>query len=215
MGTHLVNEATWRALAAEAERRSESARPAHDFSHVLRVVHNARQIARAVGADEAACHLAALLHELFNYPTDHPESHLSGDVCAEHARALLEAHEVDGELIRAVCEAIRDHAFSKGAAPKSLVAKVLQDADRLDAIGAIGIARCMATSSEMRRPFYAPHDPFCVNRSPNDKEWGIDHFFTKLLKIPERLHTEPARRMAEERMQTMRSFLSALEREIS
>jgi HD superfamily phosphodiesterase len=83
-----------------------------------------------------------------------------------------------------IATCIREHAFSRGTAPTTLEGEVLQDADRLDAIGAIGIARCMATCAEMRRPFYAPSDPFCGALEPDDKRCGIDHFYRKLLRIP-------------------------------
>ena len=98
---------------------------------------------------------------------------------------------------------------------KTLEAKVLQDADRLDAIGAIGIARCFATSADMKRPFYATDDPFCRTRDPDDKQWGIDHFYKKLLRIADGLHTATARAMARDRAEFMRGYLAQLEREIA
>jgi uncharacterized protein len=91
---------------------------------------------------------------------------------------------------------------------------VLQDADRLDAIGAIGIARCLATCADMKRPFYAPDDPFCATRAPDDKQWGVDHFYRKLLRIGDGLHTATARALAGERAAFMRAFLEQLAREI-
>ena len=92
---------------------------------------------------------------------------------------------------------------------------ILQDADRLDAIGAIGVARCMATCAEMGRPFYHEQDPFCLERPPEDRRWGLDHFETKLLRIPQALHTARARAIAGERVAFMRGFLTQLEREIA
>ena len=83
--------------------------------------------------------------------------------------------------------------------PETIEGKVLQDADRLDAIGAIGIARCFATCAEMRVPFYNPDDPFCGVREPDDKRWGLDHFYRKLLRIPDGLHTATARAIAKDR----------------
>lgn len=210
-----LTEAQWGELARAASTRLVDAAPAHDFSHVERVVQNACILAEAEGADVDACRAAALLHELFNYPKYHPESARSGDVCAEHARALLLEHGASGAFADEVSTAIRDHAFSKGAAPTNAAARILQDADRLDAIGAIGVARCMATCSEMRRPFYAPEDAFCTRREPNDKLWGIDHFYRKLLKIPETLHTAKARELAEPRAAFLRQFLAALQSEIA
>ncbi len=201
-------------LAQVAEARCEGTGPAHDFAHVRRVVENARRIARAESARVDVVVPAALLHELFNHPKGHPESHLSGDVCAEHAATLLRDEGCDAAWIALVCACIRDHAFSKGVVPATLEGKVVQDADRLDAIGAIGIARCMATCADMKRPFYAPVDPFCRERAPDDKAWGIDHFYKKLLLIPDALHTPAARAIARGRADAMRAFLGELAREI-
>jgi uncharacterized protein len=200
-------------LRAVAQARA-GVEPAHDFAHVLRVTENARRIAEAEGAHLDVVLPAALLHELFNYPKQHPNSHRSGDVCAEHALQVLRDERVASDLAEAIATCIREHAFSRGTLPATLEGRVVQDADRLDAIGAIGIARCMATCAEMKRPFYSPVDPFCRAREPSDKEWGIDHFYKKLLRIPDGLHTSAARAIAVERVATMKAFLAQLEREI-
>ena len=175
---------------------------------------NARRIAEAEGADLAIVVPAAILHELFNYPKGHPEAHRSGEVCAERAREVLRAEGIEAARIDAIAYAIRVHPFSLGVIPETLEARVLQDADRLDAIGAIGIARLFATCAEMRRPFYRVDDPFCSAREPDDRQWGVDHFFKKLLRIPERLHAEAARAMAAARVETMREYLERLAGEI-
>ena len=203
-------------LRAVAEARATS-EPAHDFAHVLRVTENARRIAEAEGARLDVVLPATLLHELFNYPKGHPESSRSGDVCAEHALAVLagEREAVAPDVAAAIATCIREHPFSRGIVPQTLEGKVVQDADRLDSIGAIGIARCMASCADMKRPFYSPVDPFCRAREPSDKEWGIDHFYKKLLRIPDVLHTRAARAMAEERVAMMTAFLAQLEREIA
>lgn len=204
----------WRRLATEARARLEGAEPAHDFFHVERVVANALTIARAEGLREDIAGVAALLHELFTLPKSHPESHTAGDTCAEHARVLLEREGAAADLVGAVCVAIRDHAFSKGAIPDRAEARALQDADRLDALGAIGLARMWATCADMKRPFYAPDDPFCERRAPNDKEWGLDHVFKKLLVVPERLHFASSRALAEGRVAFLRAFVDQLRAEI-
>jgi uncharacterized protein len=188
--------------------------PAHDYLHVKRVASSARAIADAEGADAFVCVAAALLHELFNHPKGHPESHLSGEVCAEHAAAVLREEGCSPSRVEAIAYAIRVHPFSRGIVPETLEARVLQDADRLDAIGAIGIARCFATSAAMGRPLYAAVDPFCASREPDDKAWGLDHFYRKLLRIPEHLRTATARRLAAERTDFMRAYLDQLAREI-
>jgi uncharacterized protein len=207
-------------LTALAPLLEETARarctddPAHDWLHVRRVVANARTIAAAEGADRAVCETAALLHELFNHPKGHPESHRSGEVCAEHARALLREHGAAEHHVEAVGYAIAVHPFSLGVTPTTLEARVLQDADRLDAIGAIGLARCFATCASLRRPFYDPDDPFCDHRAPDDKLWGVDHVYKKLLKLRDGMHTATGRAMAARRNEVIERFMDDLRAEI-
>jgi len=207
-----IDAALWDRLAAEARRRAERAEPAHDFFHVERVVRNAIVIARGEGIDEAVCATSALLHELFNLPKNHPDAARAGDLCAEHARALLVAERAP--FVEPVCAAIRDHAFSKGVVPDAAESRVLQDADRLDALGAVGLARMWATCADMKRPFYAPEDPFCEARPPDDKAWGLDHVFKKLLVVPEHLAFATSRVLAEERTRFLRAYLVQLRAEI-
>jgi len=207
----------WRRLEAEARTRARGNDPAHDFFHVERVVTNARAVARGEQlppASEASVATAALLHELFTLPKDHPDSANAGDRCAADARELLQQVDAPARLIDAVTSAIRDHAFSKGVVPEAIESRVLQDADRLDAIGAIGLARMWATCADMKRPFYSPLDPFCATRAPDDKLWGLDHVFKKLLAIPARLHTDTARSLAEDRVSFLRTYVDQLRSEI-
>jgi uncharacterized protein len=209
-----MDPALWTRLVTEARTRARGREPAHDFFHVMRVVHNARILARAERGDEAVVCTAALLHELFTLPKNHPDSPRAGDVCAEHAREVLACEGAPTAMIEPASAAIRDHAFSKGVVPDALASRLLQDADRLDALGAIGLARMWATSADMKRPFYEPDDPFCERRAPDDKEWGLDHVFKKLLVIPERLHTKTAREMAAARVAFLRTYLEQLRGEI-
>jgi uncharacterized protein len=210
----MIEQTIWQHLCGIARDRCRGQGPAHDFTHVERVVASAAQIARAEGAKGDVVLPAALLHELFNYPKDHPDSARSGEVCADEAEKVLGGLGVSVDLTAAVAEAIRDHPYSLGRVPPSLEGKVLQDADRLDAIGAIGVARCFAACGEMGRPLYNPEDPFCRVRQPEDKSFGLDHFYKKLLRIPDGLHTATAREMAAERVRFLREFLDRLAREI-
>jgi uncharacterized protein len=210
------DEARLAELAALAEVRTPAGDPAHDFLHARRVATNARRIALGEHADPLVVVPAALLHELFNYPKDHPESHRSGEVCAERAAALLETHGWPDAARRAdIALAIRVHGYSGGVVPEALEARVLQDADRLDAIGAIGVARCFATCASMRRPFYSPDDPFCRTREPDDKRFGVDHFYRKLLRLADALHTPTARAMAARRARFLGTYLAELESELA
>lgn len=210
----MIDEQTMAALVHEARARCEGADSAHDWLHVQRVRRNAVKIAGSVGADIQRCDVAALLHELFNHPKGHPESHRSGEICAEHAAELLRSLRVPGDFIEAVRYAIAVHPFSLGVSPETLEARVLQDADRLDSIGAIGIARCFATCADLRRPFYDPDDPWCASREPDDKRWGVDHFAKKLLKLEGIFHTERARETARARTRFMRDYLAQFAAEL-
>ncbi len=209
-----MDESLIERLRGVAASRCAGAGPAHDFLHVTRVAATARRIGAIEGANLDIVVPAAWLHELFNYPKGHPLSRLSGDACAGHAALVLRQERCPTHLIEPICDCISNHAFSKGVVPATIEGKVLQDADRLDAIGAIGIARCFATCAEMATPFYAPVDPFCESREPDDKRCGLDHFYRKLLRIAGGLHTATAREMASDRMRIMQSFLDHLRHEI-
>jgi uncharacterized protein len=209
-----VDENVLARLSEAARARAANNGPAHDFLHVMRVTETARRIAIAEGAELDIVVPAALLHELFNYPKNDPHSHLSGEVCALEAALLLRGEHYPEPMIVAICDCIVSHAYSRGIVPAAIEGKVLQDADRLDAIGAIGIARCFATVGEMRLPLYDPDDPFCRSREPDDKAHGLDHFYRKLLRIPDGLHTPTARAIATDRFRLMTQFLVQLECEI-
>ena len=201
-------------LGALADRTCADREPAHDALHVHRVANVARSIAKAEGAHVPTAVGAALLHELFNLPKNHPDSARSGEICAEHAARELARIGWPAERMEPVCYAIRVHGFSRGIVPDTLEARVLQDADRLDAIGAIGIARLFATAADMKSLFYSPLDPFAQARPLDDKRYAVDHFFRKLLKIPEGLHTPAARVLAQDRIALMKRFLDQLAEEI-
>ena len=209
------DEALLAPLRPIARARSAGADAAHDWLHVERVAATARRIALAEGADVTVSVAAALLHELFNYPKGHPDSPRSGEVCAEHAADVLRGLAWAEERVAAVAYAIRVHPFSLGVTPTTLEARVLQDADRLDAIGAVGIARCFATCADLRRPFYDPDDPRAERRALDDKLWGVDHFPRKLLRLEAGMHTATGRALAAERTAAMRDFLERFYREVS
>lgn len=195
-------------------KKHASTDPAHDYLHVVRVYQNARKILVQEQADSDIVLVGALLHELFNYPKDHPLSHRSGDVAADMAFDVLAETSFPVEKRERVCDIIRNHAFSKGVIPDTIEGKILQDADRLDAIGAIGLARCFATSGSLRRPLYSPEDAFCQNRSPEGQTFAVDHVFEKLLRIPQTLHTTTARALAEPRMNFISAYLHELREEL-
>jgi uncharacterized protein len=189
--------------------------PAHDFSHALRVCRNARFIGEKEGADMQVVTLAALLHDAGSGSKLREKSAESEARTLAIAEEFLKKRYLSEDVIKRVLYAVEVHSFSKGIEPATLEAKVLQDADRLDAIGAIGIARVFLTGGALGRDLYNPEDPFCREREPDDGRWNLDHFYRKLLKLEEGMHTETGKRLAQRRGTVLRRYLADLEEEIS
>jgi len=188
--------------------------PAHDFSHILRVCRNARIIGQEEGADMQVLLLAALLHDVGSekkHSSKQGESEGQGKMAV---KAFLMTIGLEEEKRENVLYAVDVHRFSKGIVPATLEARVLQDADRLDAIGAIGIARVFLTGGTLGRELYSPDDPFCRAREPDDQKWNLDHFYKKLLKLESGMHTRSAKRLAAGRTAVLRRYLQDLEDEI-
>ncbi|HRO90192.1 MAG TPA: HD domain-containing protein [Promineifilum sp.] len=193
----------------------ETPDPAHDREHVRRVVANARQLAAAEGADPAVVVPAAWLHDCVVVPKDSVHRARASQMAAERAGAFLREAGYPAEYIPAIEHAIAAHSFSAGIPPQTREAQVVQDADRLDALGAIGIARTLLLGGMMGKPLYDHDEPLPKNRAPNDKENVIDHFYVKLLGLAAAMHTAAARREGERRTRLMRDYLQELAREIS
>jgi uncharacterized protein len=188
---------------------------AHDFQHIKRVYKNAEVIGRREGADMKILLPAALLHDLVVYPKASAKTSKSADDSADMAEKLLRSFRYPQDKIDKICYCIRTHSYSKRLVPATLEGKILQDADRLDALGAIGIARTFSVGGSEKRPFYNPDDPFWKSsRELNDREWTLDHFQTKLLKLKDSMHTKTARKMGQERAKFMELFIKELQREL-
>jgi len=192
-----------------------SADASHDINHIERVVKTAGKISAEEGADSEIVITAAWLHDCVMLPKKHPERKTASKLAAEKAVTFLKETSFPSNKLTAVHHAIVAHSFSAGIEPETLEAKTVQDADRLDALGAIGIARCFMVGGDLDRPLYNPEDPFCETRNPDDSVWTIDHFYKKLFLLPELLHTESAKKEAETRIRFMKSFLKQLKHEIS
>jgi uncharacterized protein len=187
---------------------------AHDLAHCLRVAGLAQSIAQDAGADAEACVAAALLHDLVYLPKNHPDSSRTARMGEQLALAWCrEIPELAGRA-ELIAGAVASHSFSGGERPTSLPGAVLQDADRLEALGAIGLARVFATGGAMGAGLWHPEDPWGRQRPLDDKRWSLDHFQTKLLKLKEGMHTAAGRRLAEARDQVLRDFLAALQDEL-
>jgi uncharacterized protein len=198
----------------EVRKRLESNDAAHDFEHIMRVYKNAQRIAKMEGANQKIVLTSVLLHDIISYSKSDPRSKNSSTESAKEAQKILQRFGYRKDEIMMVSDAIRDHSFSKGTTPETLEGKVLQDADRLDAIGAIGIARVFSVGGTEGRAFYNSQDPFCVTRSPDDTRWTVDHFYKKLLLLEKKMNTKTAKIEAKRRVNIMKQFLRQLESEI-
>ncbi|MFL6347433.1 MAG: HD domain-containing protein [Nitrososphaeraceae archaeon] len=191
--------------------------PAHDFQHISRVYKNAELISKQEESVDLDIVLAAaLLHDLVVYPKGSSKTINSADDSAEIAKKiLLEYKNYPREKIEKVADAIRTHSYSKKLIPRTLEGKILQDADRLDAIGAIGIARTFSVGGSENRSLYNPTDAFCeTERQLDDTQWTLDHIKKKLMILKNSMHTKTAKKIAEERTEFMELFLNQLRKEI-
>ena len=188
--------------------------PAHDFNHIMRVYKNAQKLCKKEKGNEKLILSAALLHDIISYPKSDKRSKLSSLKSAKEAKKILKKLDFTAEEIQIVLDAILHHSFSRGKTPKTPEGQILQDADRLDAIGAIGIARVFAVGGSEKRPFYNNEDPFCKKRKPDDQVWTLDHFYKKLLKLESLMNTKSAKIEAKKRTKVLKVFLSELKREL-
>ncbi|HHF3108330.1 TPA: HD domain-containing protein [Vibrio diabolicus] len=188
---------------------------AHDISHVQRVVNTAKKLAVEEGADLSIVLPAAYLHDCFTYPKDHPNRKQSSIIAAKKAVAFLESIDYPQQYHDAIAHAIEAHSFSANIRPNTLEAKVVQDADRLDALGAIGVTRCIQVSTEFDAQLYDDKDIFAQQRELDDKQFTLDHFQAKLFKIAETMNTESARREAQKRKAFMQAYIEQLHYEVT
>lgn len=178
----------------------------HDYFHTLRVYKTAARIAEAEGADVELVSLAALLHDV-------DDRKLSAETYAnkDKARAFLRESGVSEPDIEIICKIIAEVSFSEGITPDTLESKCVQDADRLDALGAVGIARTFAYGGSHQREMYNPDIPPKLNMTKeeyaNSKSTSINHFYEKLFLLKDLMNTSTARQIAEQREAFMQSFV--------
>ncbi|ELA8089468.1 TPA: HD domain-containing protein [Vibrio parahaemolyticus] len=188
---------------------------AHDIEHVKRVVKTAKQLCDEENADIAIVLPAAYLHDCFNYPKDHPNRKQSSAIAAKKAIAYLESIQYPQHYHDAIAHAIEAHSFSANIRPNTLEAQIVQDADRLDALGAIGVTRCIQVSTHFNAQLYNDNDMFAKERELNDKQFTVDHFQTKLFKIVDTMNTESAKLEANKRKAFMQTYLKQLHHEVT
>ena len=184
--------------------------PAHDFEHVMRVYHNAEKICKNENGNKKLILSAVLLHDTVKIKNQKDSALKS----AKLSKKILKENYFSDDEIVIISDAIEEHSFSKGKTPSTIEGKILQDADRLDAIGAIGLARVFSFSGSNNRSFYDPADPFSKNRNLNDNKWALDHFYEKLLTLEQKMNTKTGKTLAKKRMKFLKNFLKELKNEI-
>ena len=188
--------------------------PAHDRLHFKRVVQTAKKLCFLEKAGFEVVVPAAWLHDFVIVPKNSPLRSQASRLAAQGAIEFLKSIQYPKEFFEDIAHAIEGHSFSANIDVKTIEAKIVQDADRLDGLGAIGIARCFATAGLLKRPFYSDDDPFCENRQPDDSQFTVDHFFKKLFKTAETLKTKAGIEEGRIRVEVMKNYLSALSSEV-
>jgi uncharacterized protein len=206
--------ASFEARIASHVRQTATGDVAHDVAHVERVVKNARRLGQREGASLAVVVPAAWLHDIVTVRKDSPDRGRASTLAAAEAVRLLQQMTFPSELIPAIAHAIEAHSFSAAIEPRTLEAMVVQDADRLEALGAIGVARCFATTGAMGRPLYCAEDPFATARALDDRQYALDHFELKLYRVAETLRTVSGRSEGQRRADFLRAYVAELRAEI-
>jgi uncharacterized protein len=188
---------------------------AHDVSHIKRVVNNTRYLTDIEDANPLVTLPSAWLHDCVQVPKDSPERAMVSRLAADQACRFLTSIGYPDTLLPEVHHAIEAHSYSANIPVRSVEAAVVQDADRMDALGAIGVARCLLTGGALGSGLYNPVDPFCAERQPDDRAWAVDHFYAKLFTLPSTMQTQAGRQEAERRVTFMRRYLDELGHEIN
>ena len=223
-------------FAAWWELNGDHSDGSHDLGHFQRVWKTARHINREEGeerggrpgendrgglvsgpADPLILLAAAYFHDLVSLPKNHPQRREASRLSAEKTALLLDRDFPDfpREKIPGVQHAILAHSFSAGVKPLTAEARILQDADRMEAIGAIGLARVFYTAGQLSQRLFDGRDPMATGREPDDQRYALDHFQLKLLKLPGLMNTVAGRRMAEANAEYLREFLRKIGAEIA
>ena len=187
---------------------------AHDLNHLHRVWSNAGQLlASHAGADPLVVMAACYLHDLVNLPKNHPQRALASRQSGVGARQALLAAGFPAERLDAVVHAIEAHSFSAALPAESIEAKIVQDADRLDALGAVGLARLFYIAGQMNSALADGADPLAQYRPLDDRRFALDHIVVKLANLPSMMQTGAGRALGELRLARLTAFRDDFARE--
>ncbi|CAI8971735.1 HD domain-containing protein [Pseudomonas serboccidentalis] len=187
---------------------------AHDLAHLQRVWHNVRTLQADEGGDLEVLLAAVLLHDCVAVEKNSPLRSQASRLAAEKAANVLAELDWPESKIAAVTHAIEAHSFSANLTPLTLEAKIVQDADRLDSLGMLGVARTFYVAGRMGAALYDPQDPEAKQREYDDTRFCLDHFQTKLLHLADGFQTTTGQRLAQIRHQRLKGFMEQFKEEI-
>ena len=187
---------------------------AHDLAHLQRVWHNVRTLHEEEGGDLEVLLAAVLLHDCVAVEKNSPLRSQASRLAAEKASSVLAELNWPSDKIASVAHAIEAHSFSANITPLTLEAKIVQDADRLDSLGMLGVARTFYIAGRMGSALYDPQDPQAKHRDYDDKRFCLDHFQTKLLHLADGFQTGSGQRLAQIRHERLKGFMEQLMEEI-
>ncbi|MBR7198813.1 HD domain-containing protein [Pseudomonas sp. 14A] len=205
-------EALASALLSHALEPSDDG--AHDLAHLQRVWHNARTLHATEGGDLEVLLAAVLLHDCVAVEKNSPLRAQASRLAADKASSVLKEMNWPNEKISNVAHAIESHSFSANITPITLEAKIVQDADRLDSLGMLGVARTFYVAGRMGSALYDPQDPEALEREYDDTRFCLDHFQTKLLHLADGFQTVTGQRLAQIRHQRLKGFMEQFKEEI-
>jgi uncharacterized protein len=206
----------WRERLAAIAASAAGDDGAHDLNHLHRVWRNAQALLAAhPQADALVVMAGCYLHDLVNLPKNHPQRALASRQSAAAARVALAGAAFPSALIDAVAHAIEAHSFSAALPAQTIEAKIVQDADRLDALGAIGLARLFYIAGQMNTALAHPDDPLGAARPLDDRRYALDHIAVKLARLPAMMQTEAGRVLGEQRLAQLTAYRAAFASEWS
>ena len=210
-----IPDSSWQVRFSSLLREHATKDAAHDLEHIHRVVTNAQRISLTEGADWLVVMPAAWLHDCVVISKTSPDRKRASVLAAQQAIAWLVKYDWPHGKLDEISHAIEAHSFTAGIPARTLEARVLQDADRLDALGAVGLSRTLMLGGELQRVLYDPTDPFCQTRKPNDSVFTLDHLYCKLLTLEATMQTLTGKREAHQRTKFLQQFLRQLQDEIT
>ena len=189
--------------------------PSHDWSHVIRVANLCERLSHGHEVNSRVLSASAYLHDIINIPKNSEHRSKASALAAQKAKSLLDESNYTNSEIEHIAQVILEHSYSANLKASSIESEILQDADKLDAMGAIGVMRWASCGTKMKSKYYHLDDPWAQERSLDDKSFSLDHFEKKLLKLNDRLNTQAGKEEGKRRLAFFHAFLDQLKTEIT